>query len=207
MKKKKSGSSRNKIIMFCFIMCLVIAGALIAYYQFMRRQHSQQAEKTPSTEVEKLIAKDIENGYPDSPTEVMKLWGRITQCLYNNAGGDDVEKLVQQIRVMYSSELLEQNQEKAHLDKVKTELDNFRENKIKILNYSVDAGSNVQYKTVNNRECAYICFSSILTQKKRGYMKMYQDFILAKEDGKWKVIGFQEVKQEPASEEEAAKSK
>lgn len=205
MKNKKS--NRNKIIMFCFIMCLVVVGALIAYYQFMRRQQSEETVKTPVTATDKLIDKDIENGYPDTPAEVLELWGRITQNLYNDAGGDEVDKLAKQLRVMYSSELLEQNEESAHIEKLKKELEAFRENKIKILNYSTDTGSNIQYKTVNGRECAYMRLSFLLTRSQRGYMKMYQDFVLAKEDDKWKVIGFQETQQESVSDEEAAESK
>ena len=205
MKNKKS--NRNKIIMFCFIMCLVVVGALIAYYQFLRRQQSEETVKTPVTATDKLIDKDIENGYPDTPAEVLELWGRITQNLYNNAGGDAVDKLAKQLRVMYSSELLEQNEESAHIEKLKKELETFRENKIKILNYSTDTGSNIQYKTVNGRECAYMRLSFLLTRSQRGYMKMYQDFVLAKEDDKWKVIGFQETQQESVSDEEAAESK
>lgn len=205
MKNKKS--NRNKIIMFCFIMCLVVVGALIAYYQFMRRQQSEETVKTPVTATDKLIDKDIENGYPDTPAEVLELWGRITQNLYNDAGGDEVDKLAKQLRVMYSSELLEQNEESAHIEKLKKELETFRENKIKILNYSTDTGSNIQYKTVNGRECAYMRLSFLLTRSQRGYMKMYQDFVLAKEDNKWKVIGFQETQQESVSDEEAAESK
>lgn len=205
MKNKKS--NRNKIIMFCFIMCLVVVGALIAYYQFMRRQQSEDTVKTPVTATDKLIDKDIENGYPDTPAEVLELWGRITQNLYNDAGGDEVDKLAKQLRVMYSSELLEQNEESAHIEKLKKELETFRENKIKILNYSTDTGSNIQYKTVNGRECAYMRLSFLLTRSQRGYMKMYQDFVLAKEDDKWKVIGFQETQQESVSDEEAAESK
>lgn len=205
MKGKKS--SRNKIIMFCFIMCLVIVGALIAYYQFMRRQQSEETVKSPVTATDKLIDKDIENGYPDTPAEVLDLWGRITQNLYNDAGEDEIEKLAKQLRVMYSSELLEHNEESAHIEKLRKELETFRENKIKILNYSTDTGSNIQYKTVNGRECAYTRISYMLTRSQRGYMKMYQDFVLTKEDDKWKVVGFQESEKEDVSESEAEKSK
>ena len=206
MKNKKS-CSKNKMILFCFIMILVIAGALIAYYQFMKRQQSEETVKTPVTATDKLIDKDIENGYPETPAEVLELWGRITQNLYNNAGGDEVDKLAKQLRIMYSSELLEQNEESAHIEKLRKELETFRENKIKILNYSTDTGSNIQYKTVNNRQCAYMRLSFLLTKSQRGYMKMYQDFVLTKEDDKWKVVGFQESEQESVSDEEAEKSK
>lgn len=203
---EKKGSSKNKIIIFVFIMVLVVVGALIAYYQFMKKQQEMNSDQKPATEVEKLIAKDIENGYPETPAEVMNLWGRINKCLYNNSMDDEkVEALVKQLRVMYSTELLKQNEEGAHLKAIKSELEQFWKKKNKIVKYSSDADSNIQYKTVNKQECAYIRITCLITQKKGGYMQVYQDFILGKEDDKWKVIGFQESKQEPALKEEAAK--
>lgn len=205
---KQGKSNRNKLIMFIFVMILLVIGALIAYYQFMKKQQKQNLAQTPATEIEKLIAKDIEKGYPETPVELMKLWGRINQCLYNNELGEEqIEALTRQIRIMYSSELLEQNEEKAHIDRVKSEVGDFRKNKNKIVTYSTDTGTSVQYKTINNKECACIRISCFITQAKGGYMKVYQDFILGKEDGKWKVIGFQESEKEPASEEEVTKNK
>lgn len=90
---KRKGSSKNKIIIFVFLMILVVVGALIAYYQFMKRQQEMNSDQKPATEVEKLIAKDIENGYPETPAEVMKLWGRINKCLYNNSMDEEKECL------------------------------------------------------------------------------------------------------------------
>lgn len=205
---KKKGSSKNKIIVFVFLMILVVVGALITYYQYMKKQQKLTSEQRPTTEVEKLIAKDIENGYPETPTEVMKLWGRINQCMYNNSLNEEqIEALAKQLRLMYSTELLKQNEENEHITKLKKEVEQFTDNKNKIVNYTADTDTNVRYKTVNNQECAYIRLSCFITQATGGYVKSYQDFILGKEDGKWKVIGFQESKQEPSSKEEAMKDK
>lgn len=204
---KKKGSSKNKLIIFVFVMILVVAGVLITYYQYMKKQQKPDSEKKPATEVEKLIAKDIENGYPETPTEVMKLWGRINQCMYNNdLEEEQTEALAKQLRLLYSAELLKQNEEKVHITELEKELEQFRDDKNKIVNYMADTDTNVRYKTINNQECAYIRLSCFVTQAKGGYVKVYQDFILGKEEDRWKVIGFQESKQEPASKEEAMES-
>ena len=160
---KRKGSSKNKIIIFVFLMILVVVGALIAYYQFMKRQQEMNSDQKPATEVEKLIAKDIENGYPETPAEVMKLWGRINKCLYNNSMDEEkVEALVKQLRVMYSTELLKQNEEGAHIKALKSELEEFWKKKNKIVKYDSDADSNVRYKTVNKKEaCGQNLYSLI----------------------------------------------
>lgn len=206
MKKKGGTGSKNKIILFIFIMCLLVAGALLIYYQCMKQQQKQSMEKTPTTEAEKLIAKDLEAGYPETPAEFMKLWGRMNQCLYNSEGlGDDeFEALVKQLRLMYSSDLLAQNEESAHIKKLREEIETFQDNKNKIANYSADTGTNVQYKTVNKRECAYLSLSYLISRV-GSYRKTYQDFVLVKEDGKWKVLGFADSKQESSSGEKKDK--
>ena len=112
MKKKSGTNAKNKLILFIFLMCLLVVGGLVVYYQYMRKQQMQGMEKVPTTEAEKLIAKDMEVGYPETPTELLKLWGRINQCIYNtDLNDEEQEALFRQLRMMYSSELLEQNEE------------------------------------------------------------------------------------------------
>lgn len=204
MKKKSGTNSKNKLILFIFLVCLLVAGILVVYYQYMKKQQMESREKIPTTEAEKLIAKDMEVGYPETPAELIKLWGRINQCLYNTGLSDEEqEALFRQLREMYSSDLLKQNEESVHIKKFKDELEEFQDNKNKIVNFSVDKGTNVQYKTINNSECANIRMYYFI--KKSGKcVKNYQDFVLIKEDDRWKVMGFQQSsKDEAVSEEEA----
>ena len=204
MKKKSGTNAKNKLILFIFLMCLLVVGGLVVYYQYMRKQQMQGMEKVPTTEAEKLIAKDMEVGYPETPTELLKLWGRINQCIYNtDLNDEEQEALFRQLRMMYSSELLEQNEESTHMKKFTDEVEEFQDNKYKIVNFSVDKGANVQYKTINKSECADIHMYYFI--KKSGKcIKNHQDFALIKEDDKWKVLGFQQsAKDEEVSEEEA----
>ncbi len=185
--QKKRG--RGGTIAFVIVLCLLVGAVLISYYKIMKRQQIRQADQTPKTETEKLIAKDIEAGYPETPAEVLKLWGRINQSIYNNSLTDEqFSSLVKQLRVLYSSDLLASNDEAAQIQKFRLETEEFQEEKSKIVSYS--AGSKAtQYKSINHRECAYLKLSYFIN-KKKGYTKNFQDFILVKEDGKWKVLGF-----------------
>ncbi len=195
-KKKK----HNGLVVFVIVLCFVVAGCLIGYYKMMKRQQ-QTEESTPTTEAEKLIAKDLESDYPETPKEVMKLWGRINQCLYNTTLEDDqFTSLLGQLRVLYSSELLEENTEENHRKKLKEEIEEFRGDKGKIVSYSAETGKTVQYKKVNGKQCADIQISYFINQKS-GYSKLYEDFVLVKEDGKWKVLGFKESGSSSANDE------
>ncbi len=196
VKKKKSLAS------FVFLMCIIVIVGMAVYFQFMKRQQMKQEVKTPTTETEKLIAKDLEAGYPETPTEVMKLWGRLNQCMYNTELEEEqFDALLSQMRTLYSSELLAQNPEDAHKAKMQEELAHFHDYGYKIVSYSAETGTAVQYKTINSKECAYLTLYYFINQKGK-YTKNYQDYILVKEDGKWKILGFQEAKTEDASKEE-----
>lgn len=190
---KKNNPINKKLIGFVLVMVLVVVGALGIYYKYMKRQQADSVTRTPTTETEKLIAKDMEMGYPETPTEVMKLWGRFNQCLYNTTLDEEqMIDLLKQLRTMYSSDLLEQNPEESHIDKLQKEISQFQDDKGNIVSYSTETGKSVQYKTINSRECANIRISYFIN-KKGSYAKSYQDFILVKEDGKWKILGFKEA--------------
>ena len=125
---------RRSIVTFSFVICLVAVAAIGGYYQVMKRQKMQSEVKIPTTELEKLIAKDLDIGYPETPTEVMKLWGRLNQCIYNSKTDDEQFKsLVLQIRKMYSTDLLEQNPEEQHIQKFSEEVEQFKDDKKKIV--------------------------------------------------------------------------
>ena len=60
MKKGNQQNTRKRIIGFILVMGLLVVGALGIYYQYMKKQQAESAGHTPTTEVEKLIAKDLE---------------------------------------------------------------------------------------------------------------------------------------------------
>ena len=91
-------STGKKLAAFSFFMCMVVIGGMAVYYQYMKRQQLKSTTQTPTTEVQKLIDKDLDQGYPETPVEVMKLWGRYNQCLYNsNMTDEQREELVKKL--------------------------------------------------------------------------------------------------------------
>lgn len=195
---KKNSNSRTNIIAFIIVIVLLVAGGFILYYKYMHKQQMQESVQTPTTETEKLIAKDLDIGYPETPVEVMKLWGRLNQCIYNTSLGEEqFKQLMLQLRVLYSKELLEQNPESSHLKQLSAEVSEFQKEKHKISSYSAETGVSVSYKTIQERECAKVRVSYLINLNRgKGHAKLYQQFILVKEEDKWKILGFKEEKTE-----------
>ena len=202
-KKVKKANGRKSLILFGFIVALIISGLMVAYFQFMKNQQLLEVGKEPATETEKLIAKDLQIGYPETPTETMKLWGRYNQCIYNSSlSEEEFSSLLGQLREMYSSELISNNPEENHKTKLQTDVDTYKEKKWKIVNYSAETGQAVEYKTINGKECAYLHISYFIKQDK-AYSKLHQKFIMVKEDNKWKILGWQSESETKSSKKEA----
>ena len=83
MNRKEKKNKKRGLITFLILVVLVVLGVLAVYYQYMKKLQLQDTVHTPTTETEKLVAKDMDAGYPETPKEVIKLFGRINQCIYN----------------------------------------------------------------------------------------------------------------------------
>lgn len=160
MKGNWNHKSRRGISLFIIIVLLVVIGVLIVYYQHMKKQQMQETVHTPTTETEKLIAKDLEMGYPETPKEVMKLFGRFNQCIYNKTlSTEDFSALVGRLRELYCEELKDLNtQEKMKAD-ILSEKKLYKSKSRKIINYTIDEEQNYQYKEIEGTEMVYLKFS------------------------------------------------
>ena len=157
----------------------------------MNREKKTESESIPATEVEKLISKDLDEGYPETAKEVLNLYLRYVQCIYNsNPEDEQMQSLMGQLRMLYHSELLAANQNDAQFKKMQAELKKFAEDKIKIATCTVD--SSVKKKTIKGKECALLQVAFLLSNSD-GYTKSYQKFVLAIENERWKILGFQKI--------------
>ncbi len=173
---------------FAFITCLVVIAVIFVFAEHKKQDKS--VVTTKSTEVEKLSAKDLELGYPETPAEVLKLFGRINQCMYNTSLSDEeFDQLLNQMRMLYSSQLLAQNPMDEQRANMKKEVDSFISNKKRIVNYTVDKSSSVEYEKINGQECAYAQLAYFMTENNQ-YSKTFQEYVLIKENDQWKILAF-----------------
>lgn len=187
---KAEKKKKRALFAFVVIICLAVLGGLVVYYQYMKKQQQKTRVNTPATEVEKLIAKDLETGYPQTPKEVIKLFCRINQSVYNKELSDEeFSSLVEQLQALYCQELKKQNS----VEKVEKELsqdaDKYRKENKKIVNYTIEESDNFQYKTVQGKEMVYLKYSYFMREGSK-YSTWNQSAILVREEDKWKIMGF-----------------
>ena len=198
--KKKRG-----LLTFVVIVSLVVLGALAVYYQYMKRQQMQETVHTPTTETEKLVSKDLEMGYPETPKEVIKLFGRMNQCIYNKKlSDDDFSSLVGQLRTLYCDDLKELNSQEKMESDIEEEKETYQSQNRKIINYNIDEEQKYQYKTIDGVQMVYLKFSYFI-RADSNYNTVNWYAILVKEDDKWKIREFNPLGTEEGDSAEGKK--
>ena len=66
------------------IIFLILIFMLVGYYFYLsNRGNGNGEEDVETTKVQEVLLRDLSKNYPASPKEVVKYYGEITQCLYN----------------------------------------------------------------------------------------------------------------------------
>lgn len=194
----------TKKIVGAFAAILVIAALILAGYFMMNKQAEKKAEEEsvlPTTEVGKILAKDLETKYPETPTEVVKLYWRINRCMYNEDASDrDVEAVLKQLRKLYDDELLQddKNTYENMLKKLKGDKKKRLDAGQTFLPSVVQKNNTLKIVKMDGKDSAAVMTATTIKGKKET-AKVYERFVCRKgDDGKWKILGWQQVPQAEA---------
>lgn len=200
-KRVTMDKSRKKVIS-AFMIMLVIAAFAVAGYYIINKQITQNAQdevNLPDTECGKLLAKDLDVVYPKTPTEVVKLYWRFNQCMYNdNVSDKDFEGLLKQLRKLYDQEFLDkkENSWDSMLSSFKSDKEKYSKNKQKISSYMVQENSAVKFGKENGKDCA-ILYTSTLMKKGTDRVRLYEKFMCRKDSsGEWRILGWSNAAKE-----------
>lgn len=174
---------------------IIIAAVLIALvigYYFYLSNRQKEHEETVVTAVQTVINRSLENNYPPTPKEVIRYYSEITKCLYNEQYSDEeFEKMADKLMGLYDDELLEQNPRDNYLLDLKSDVKDLINNGYSIVNYTVSSSTDVEFDTVDGRECAKL-YCNYSLKKGARYETSRHEFVLRKdlESGHWKILGF-----------------
>lgn len=186
------------------IVFLLLAGAVVVgiYLSLTREKPKTTAEiAVNSTEAQQLLKKDMIFDYPQTPREVLKLYCRITKCLYNDELTDaEIEGLMYQMRSLYADELLAVNDEKEMLGLLKGEIKRYHDEKMTIYNYTVDSGSKAEHLDTIGGDTTILNLYFTIRQD-ANMTRAYEEFTLIQDKiGNWKIIGFRTTPERDLSE-------
>lgn len=182
----------KKVAVAAAVMTVAAGAVFFGYYQVTGKPAEEKTE-TAKTEVEKLLKKDMENNYPGTPREVIKLHGRITQCIYNeDLNENQIKELLEQARKLYDDELLEKNPWDSQLADLLIDIEDYKDNDRTIMSCTVQKSSQIKTYKKDGQEYAIAYLLFITSDKKTAYAESCEKFLLRKEtSGNWKIVGWE----------------
>lgn len=193
----------TKKILGAFTAIIVIAAVILAGYFLLNKQANKKAEENvlPTTEVGKILAKDLETKYPETPTEVVKLYWRISRCIYNNETSEkDTEALLKQLRKLYDDEFLkdEKNTYENMLKNLKSDKEKRNDEGQVFVSSNVQKNDTLEVVKMDGGESTAVMTATLIKGKEKS-TKVYENFICRKNgEGDWKILGWQQVTREDA---------
>jgi hypothetical protein len=184
MAKFRTGIGLVMIVLFG-ISCYIYAGS---------RKEATVAEEAQS-EANELLVRDIENNYPDSPRKVIEYYSDIMICFYETGtDSDTVDKLAERSRLLFDTDLLENNPEGIFYENIKNQVEAFHNEHIKITLYTMGAESDVKYAEVEKNEYATVTVKYYLRDDGGTSIYTYIDFLLRRDiDKRWKILGWKQT--------------
>lgn len=191
-KKRKSWMSGKNIVL------MILLFAIIAGF-YMNASNGKKEKKQDEYTI--LKEKDLVDAYPETPREVVKLYGRIVRCLYKDGmSQEQVETLVYQLRKLFSDDLLRENPLENQLKALDYDMKNFHKENKAVISYRVDENS-LKKGTVHGKEAASVILT-FSVKKEEHYTRANELFLLRKNYiGNWKIVGWQLVDKETKTEE------
>ena len=188
---EKKGRSVLKKVLIGFIMIALIAGF---YFAISSRNSggSGTEEKAQLKSGEALLKKNLEQDYPLTPTAVVSYYSDLLLAYYNDDCSDSMRvDLMNQSRLLYDEELLENNSEESQLRALQEDVADYEKNKRQIINYTICETGDVKYGKLDGAEVALAAVSYRVREKK-DLGDVEEEFFLRKdEEGRWKILGWQ----------------
>lgn len=186
MKKKK-----NTVV--TVVVMIIVAAVIVGGYFFIsaRKNADNYEGSKEKTEVDNLLGKNLDSSYPVTAREVVKFYSRILKCYYNEAlTQEQLGGLLDQMRKLFDAELLAENPRDTHLADLQEEISDYAARKCTVTSYQVEQAGNIITWTDEEKDYSRV-IASYTEKEGNDYLKVYEEFILRKDDaGKWKILGW-----------------
>ena len=192
-------SQRGRRAIKGILIGLVLIALVVGYYFYLsNRKPKEAAEDTETTvsAVQKLLLKNIDDDYPPTPREVLKLYSDITVCFYSEDYTDEeLTQLALQIEKLYDEELIANNTPDQYQKNLRWDIKTMKDKNLRVTSYSVASATDVDYFDAGGRSWARLsCTYTIRSGKEAGLARAI--FLLRKDDmGHWKIYGWEAAKE------------
>ncbi len=171
------------------VICMV--SLVVGYYAYLSsRNASTEAEQNVElSEVQAIVSKNFYTDYPATPRAVVKWYNRIITAYYaEEYNQGELEQMADQARMLMDDELLQYNPRDTYLASLNLEITDYKNRSRTIVSSTVSDSKEVQYKTVNGYDCAFVS-AHYFIREGSSYDRTYEDYCLRKDSkGHWKIL-------------------
>lgn len=184
---KKNG----KYIRITAVIVILALMGLGYFYYLQNREPKQDATQkaVDDQELAALTTRDVENNYPESPKEVVKLYARITKAYYKTKLTDEqIEALGKQARLLFDDELRNTQTDDEFIKALKEDIAEYNSLKRYVSDCRISSSETVKYKTFEGRKYASLVVVYSIREASDLHHS-YTRFMLRQDgEGRWKIL-------------------
>lgn len=174
------------------IIVAIIAVLCVGYFFYLTQRGSLMDSTQKSVnnqELAKLLTYDIDNNYPASPKEVVKLYTRITMAYYKNDLSDkQIETLGSQARLLFDSELKGTQTDSEFYNALKLDIEDYNKKGRYISDTAIDDSVVVNYKTFQGKKYASLSVTYSIREKENLELSKTKFTLRQDGSGRWKIL-------------------
>ncbi len=174
---------RNKTAFSMILVCVMFG--ILGWRGMLKQKPNTPAEGgLVSQSVSDVINFDITNNYPKTPEEIISFNNKVITALYDGTiTSEDIPKVIEKHRTIYSKELLELNPLDVHVENVINQIVKYQDVGLYVTSFEVE-------KPIYDQENPLQCYIAVI-QKTNLDTNTQVDYYLVQENGFWKLLAWE----------------
>lgn len=187
-------SNKRKRTLSTIVSMSILAIVIVLFYFYIENKVSTTDPSLKElTDAERLLNKDFDLYYPETPREVVKYFSNMIKIIYGNkASEEEINQLAVKIRELYDPEFLQLNPEEKYLQNLATELAEWKEKNRRITNY-IFVNKNMEKESEIDGIKYAVKYVSFTIQEDIKFTETWKILLRKNEDDKWKILGWEFV--------------
>lgn len=187
-------SNKRKRTLSTIVSMSILAIVIVLFYFYIKNKVSTTDPSLKElTDAERLLNKDFDLYYPETPREVVKYFSNMIKIIYGNkASEEEINQLAVKIRELYDPEFLQLNPEEKYLQNLATELAEWKEKNRRITNYIFVNKNKEKESEIDGIKYA-VKYVSFTIQEDIKFTETWKILLRKNEDDKWKILGWEFV--------------
>lgn len=172
------------------VITLMASVILACYIKLTAGSSNTEEPETDTSEVGKILSKDMQLNYPSNPHDVVLYYSRIIKAYYDGEYNDDqLNGLAQHARATFDDELLSYNDYDEYMERLRAEIESYKLNKKKIVEYTIQRASDIEYLIDNSIQYAKVKAVYYTAEDGGSRSKVYEEYTLRQDkNSQWKIV-------------------